>query len=193
MQAQDLLCTDILRWLTTIYDHLDLILERMKVDRPYTQEDLVFVRNALEITNPLALEIVAHLETLGWKLGVELFTPVVDSLDALSRAANANNTAVFDVDFHPLVRALMDSIIEFKASISDFVVNTMREGMPFPRFAYAGTYLERYVKFVLYDALAFAISCLVRHGITPVPSPTQSSSGSSNSNMGSNGPGPMAF
>ena len=185
------LCTDIIRELTTILTQLDLVLDKSKVTYTPSQQDVDFVRNVLAIVSQSASEIIDNLRGLGWKLGVDLFIPVVDGIDALSRAANANNTTVFDIDFLLLIEALKESVIEFRDNMNSFCVHAMREGMPFPLPSFAGTYLERYVTIVLKQALSLAISCLVLNRITPVPSPAQSSTGSPHSSTGRGGSDPM--
>jgi len=191
METELQLCSNIISLLDITYGQLELILEKSKHTNVPTQEDADFVRNALKISNIKANDILEYLRTLGWKDGADLFIPVTDGLDALFRAANANNTLVFHTDFLYLMRTLMENVSDFRNNIDLFAVNGAREGMPYPRFA--GTGLERHVLIVLKDALLAAITCLIVNKITPVPSPTQSSTGSPHSSTGRDGFGPTSF
>jgi hypothetical protein len=122
---------------------------------------------------------------------VELFRPVVESLDALHRAANADdNDVVFYQDFPVLIRAVMDTLTEFNNQLNAFILNSAREGMSIPS---AGGFLDNYVNFILREALALCISYLIFRRITPPLSPASSSTGSasSHSSAGGDGFGPM--
>jgi len=192
METEFELCNNIITLLNTIYPQLELILEKSKHTYVPSQQDADIVRNALEITNKAAGQIMEHLTRLGWKEGAELFIPVVDGLDSLSRAAKANNTVVFHTDFLPLMRTLMETVSDFRNSTDSFVVHATREGMPYPLPYFAGTGLEGHVNIVLKYTLGLAINCLIANGITPVPSPMQSSAGSPHSSMGRDGFGPTS-
>lgn len=117
METEFELCNSMISLLSTIYPQLELILEKSKHTYVPSQQDADLVRNALDITNKAAAQIMENLTRLGWKQGVNLFIPVVDGLDSLHRAANANNTVVFHTDFLPLIRALMETVTDFRHSI----------------------------------------------------------------------------
>lgn len=170
---------NIISCLVVINENMDLIKTTLNNWQPWEQ-NIESIRDIISNTNPLAMDLSIHLRGSGLIREADLFSNLIESLDVMARAGNADNYTVFNDEFLSLAR----DITEVTQQLLDMFNST-----DVLEYEWRLSLLNGFINAALALALRLSIQYLTSRAIPTAESCSGSSS--PGSNMGGDGFGPM--